>query len=156
MIDLKNIRQIYFIGIGGIGMSALASYFAFHGKKVSGYDRTKHHLPRQLESESIPVVYDDDETLAPKDRPTWSFTHPLCLHHHPQLNYYRDHNYHRCKTKRRAGRDYTNHLSISVLLAPWQNHYQYDDRAHPAGYGIWMQCISRRDFGKLQHQFLEQ
>ena len=41
MVSLNQIDRIYFIGIGGIGMSALARYFSFHGKKVSGYDRTE-------------------------------------------------------------------------------------------------------------------
>ncbi len=41
MADLKNIHNIYFIGIGGIGMSALARYFRFQGKRVSGYDKTE-------------------------------------------------------------------------------------------------------------------
>lgn len=48
MIDLSNIKNIYFIGIGGIGMSALARYFAFHGKQVSGYDKTETALTKQL------------------------------------------------------------------------------------------------------------
>ena len=57
MIDLKNIERIYFIGIGGIGMSALARYFSFHGKQVSGYDKTETTLTKQLVSEGIPVHY---------------------------------------------------------------------------------------------------
>ena len=48
MADLKNIEKIYFIGIGGIGMSALARYFRFHGKIVSGYDKTETALTKTL------------------------------------------------------------------------------------------------------------
>ena len=47
MAELKDIKKIYFIGIGGIGMSAIARYFRFHGKQVSGYDRTASGLTRQ-------------------------------------------------------------------------------------------------------------
>lgn len=58
-MDLKKIHNIYFIGIGGIGMSALARYFKSIGKEVSGYDKTSTVLTRELESEGIYVTYDD-------------------------------------------------------------------------------------------------
>jgi UDP-N-acetylmuramate--alanine ligase len=60
MIKLKNIQQVYLIGIGGIGMSALARYFNEKGLAVSGYDRTPSFLTRRLASEGIKVSYDDD------------------------------------------------------------------------------------------------
>src|SRR5882672_5434843 len=60
MVDLKNIRKIYFIGIGGIGMSALARYFRFHGKDVSGYDKTETELTKQLVKEGIPIHYEEN------------------------------------------------------------------------------------------------
>lgn len=65
MIDIKTIQHIYFIGIGGIGMSALARYFHFHGKKVSGYDKTPGAVSRALENEGIAVHYTDDPSLVP-------------------------------------------------------------------------------------------
>lgn len=55
----------YFLGIGGIGMSALARYFKQRGDTVSGYDRTESELTRQLVAEGIPVHYADDPTLIP-------------------------------------------------------------------------------------------
>jgi len=58
MIDLKNISNIYFIGIGGIGMSALARYFKQLGKNVSGYDRAETNLTKQLIEEGIRVHHD--------------------------------------------------------------------------------------------------
>ena len=64
-MDYKN---IYFIGIGGIGMSALARYFKFKGYSVSGYDRTATTLTRQLESEGIEVHYEDNTDYIPKDK----------------------------------------------------------------------------------------
>jgi UDP-N-acetylmuramate--alanine ligase len=51
-----NIKNIYFIGIGGIGMSALARYFNAQGKNVAGYDRTHSSLTRQLQAEGIQVI----------------------------------------------------------------------------------------------------
>ena len=59
--------RYYFLGIGGIGMSALARYFKQCGHDVSGYDRTESPLTKQLESEGIPVHYDDDPSLLPTD-----------------------------------------------------------------------------------------
>ena len=53
-------QNIYFIGIGGIGMSAIARFCKFKGCRVSGYDRTPSDLTRQLEAEGIPVHYNDD------------------------------------------------------------------------------------------------
>ena len=92
MIELKNIERIYFIGIGGIGMSALARYFFFHGKKVSGYDRTETPLTKQLVNEGIAVVYKDDVELAPKDAQLVVYT-PAIPAEHKQLQYYRTNNY---------------------------------------------------------------
>ena len=68
MIDLKKIEKIYFIGIGGIGMSALARYFKSQGKQVSGYDKTETSLTKQLMAEGIAVHYRDAVDLIPKGR----------------------------------------------------------------------------------------
>lgn len=92
MIRLDNIHVIYFIGIGGIGMSALARYFSFHGKKVSGYDRTETALTRTLVEEGIGVTYSDDASLAPRDADLVVYT-PAVPAQHAQLNYYRNNEY---------------------------------------------------------------
>lgn len=59
MMRLENLHTVYFIGIGGIGMSALARYFNTHGKTVVGYDRTATPLTNALEAEGIVVHYED-------------------------------------------------------------------------------------------------
>ncbi len=92
MINLDNIQRIYFIGIGGIGMSALARYFSFRGKKVSGYDRTETTLTRQLVEEGIEVIYKDEVDLAPKDADLVVYT-PAIPKDHSQWTYYRDEGY---------------------------------------------------------------
>lgn len=61
-MTLDQVKYVYFIGIGGIGMSALARYFKKLGCLVSGYDRTESPLTRQLVMEGITVQYDDDFT----------------------------------------------------------------------------------------------
>jgi UDP-N-acetylmuramate--alanine ligase len=92
MVELKDIKRIYFIGIGGIGMSALARYFHFHGKSVSGYDRTATALTRQLEDEGIPVHYEDDPAAAPKDADLVVYT-PAVPKDHREWLYYKEHGY---------------------------------------------------------------
>jgi UDP-N-acetylmuramate--alanine ligase len=62
-VNLNNIHSIYFLGIGGIGMSGLARYFHSKGLKVWGYDRTQTPLTSALEIEGIPVHYSDDPAL---------------------------------------------------------------------------------------------
>jgi len=62
-MNIDNIRQVYLIGIGGIGMSALARYFRHLGCLVGGYDKTETELTKQLVAEGIPVTYTDDFAL---------------------------------------------------------------------------------------------
>lgn len=59
-MEIKDLKTVYFIGIGGIGMSALARYFKSAGKNVWGYDRTQTHLTKELENEGIPIHYSDE------------------------------------------------------------------------------------------------
>jgi UDP-N-acetylmuramate--alanine ligase len=92
MVDIKDINKIYFLGIGGIGMSALARYFRFHGKAVSGYDKTETPLTKQLVSEGIPVHYDDNLELAPKDAQLVVYT-PAIPKGHTEFMYYQQNNY---------------------------------------------------------------
>ena len=60
-------KNIYFLGIGGIGMSALARYFMLNGANVSGYDRTPTLLTKQLEKEGAVIHYDEDPQKIPSD-----------------------------------------------------------------------------------------
>ncbi len=61
-------KNVYFIGIGGIGMSAIARYYNYKGYAVSGYDRTPSDLTHALEAEGIAVHYEDRPDLVPSDR----------------------------------------------------------------------------------------
>ena len=60
-------RNIHFIGIGGIGMSAIARYYKFKGYNVGGYDRTPSDLTRKLEAEGIEVHYEDRPEMVPQN-----------------------------------------------------------------------------------------
>lgn len=89
MTELRNIRNIYFIGIGGIGMSALARYFRSKGIAVSGYDKTPTELTKELEHEGIAVHYEDNIDLAPKNADLVVYT-PAIPSDHKELNFYRE------------------------------------------------------------------
>ena len=64
---MKTYNNIYLIGIGGIGMSALARWFHHSGNRVSGYDRTPSPITRALEEEGIPVHFEDNASFIPPD-----------------------------------------------------------------------------------------
>jgi len=66
MIDIKNREGIYFVGIGGIGMSALARYFVRGGFTIGGYDRTESKITISLKEEGCSVSYDDDVIKLPE------------------------------------------------------------------------------------------
>lgn len=66
MKTLDQIENIYFIGAGGIGMSALVRYFLSKGKNVAGYDRVESNLTKELNQEGANIHYMDDVTLIPK------------------------------------------------------------------------------------------
>ena len=61
----KGIKSVYFVGIGGIGMSALARYYHHHGVAVAGYDLTPSPLTKQLEDEGMAIHYEDNPSLLP-------------------------------------------------------------------------------------------
>jgi UDP-N-acetylmuramate--alanine ligase len=92
MNPLTNIKRIYFIGIGGIGMSALARYFNTQGVIVSGYDKTPTTLTQDLAHEGIQIHFDDDINKIDKDATVIVYT-PAIPAEHKELNYLRDNGY---------------------------------------------------------------
>jgi UDP-N-acetylmuramate--alanine ligase len=92
MIKLQDIQKIYFIGIGGIGMSALARYFKSRGAEVSGYDKTSTVLTRTLEASGIDIHYEERVDLIPKEVDVVVYT-PAIPAHQAELVYYRTHDY---------------------------------------------------------------
>lgn len=91
-MNVRELKRVYFVGIGGIGMSALARYFHEQGVRVSGYDRTETELTKQLVAEGIGVHYTDDITLADKETELVVYT-PAIPANHTELNWYRDNQY---------------------------------------------------------------
>jgi UDP-N-acetylmuramate--alanine ligase len=70
-MELQNIKRVYLVGIGGIGMSGLARYFHHLGCIVCGYDKTSTELTTELKNEGIQIIFDDNEEWIPM-----SFRHP--------------------------------------------------------------------------------
>ena len=91
-MDINNIKNIYFTGIGGIGMSALARFFNERGVKVRGYDRTETELTRKLAEEGMDIHYEDSVDLLSKDAELVVYT-PAIPKEHVGLNWYRENNY---------------------------------------------------------------
>lgn len=92
MTNLSNIQRIYFLGIGGIGMSALARFFNLHGKIVSGYDKTRTTLTNELEHEGISITFEDSLDTLDKNADLVIFT-PAIPKDHLQYNWYLQNNF---------------------------------------------------------------
>ena len=91
-MNIEQLKNIYLIGIGGIGMSALARYFRQKGLKVSGYDRTPTALTRRLQKEGIDIVFEDDERAVDKAADLVIYT-PAVKADHPVFHWYETNGY---------------------------------------------------------------
>lgn len=90
-MNLDAVKSIYFVGIGGIGMSALARYFKKHGAAVAGYDRTETALTKALAADGIQVHYEDNPGLIPADVDLAVWT-PAVPADHQELTWLRNNN----------------------------------------------------------------
>ncbi|MEL7222214.1 MAG: undecaprenyldiphospho-muramoylpentapeptide beta-N-acetylglucosaminyltransferase, partial [Bacteroidota bacterium] len=91
-IKLDNIKQIYFVGIGGIGMSAIARYFNSRGVEVAGYDRTETTLTQHLVAEGITVRYEEEVASLPANIDLVVYT-PAIPDSHTELKWFREQGY---------------------------------------------------------------
>ena len=93
-MEIKDIKAVYFVGAGGIGMSAIARYFKFKGLNVAGYDKTESELTDTLQKEGIDVHYVDNVDFIPKDiENTLVVYTPAIPHDLKELNYVMDNGY---------------------------------------------------------------
>jgi len=88
----EKVNSVYFIGIGGIGMSALARYYHSKGAKVSGYDKTPSSLTKELEDAGMSIHYEENVDLIPKDAELVVYT-PAVPKEHEELVYYQRQGY---------------------------------------------------------------
>lgn len=114
MLDKPN---IYLIGIGGIGMSALARYFKQSGRKVAGYDRYRSPLCETLEGEGMKIHYEDDISLIPKkfsQEESLIIYTPAIPEDHKELNYFKANGYSLIKRAKVLGEIAQNHRCLAI------------------------------------------
>ncbi len=96
-MELKDIKSVYFVGAGGIGMSAIARYFLHKRLVVAGYDKTPSELTHQLEKEGMLIHYEENVNLIPKEcrQPTTTLVvyTPAIPSTHTELIYFHDNNF---------------------------------------------------------------
>ena len=95
-MNLNQIHNVYFIGIGGIGMSALARYFKTIGKNVSGYDKTESELTNELQESGIDIHFEDSIRLIPENfytENTLVIITPAIPITHSEWNYFIERNF---------------------------------------------------------------
>ena len=96
-MNLKEIHQVYFVGIGGIGMSAIARYFASNKKQVAGYDKTPSQITSDLEKLGVEVYFEDDLKKIPlpflKKEETLIVYTPAIPSNNKVLTYFIEHNF---------------------------------------------------------------
>ena len=113
MFNLNDIHKAYFIGIGGIGMSALARYFAHCGIAVSGYDRTGTELTDKLQAEGIDIRFEENPNTLPLDVDLVVYT-PAIPNTHSELNFYQQNGYQVVKRSQALGAVTRNKFTIAV------------------------------------------
>ncbi len=91
-MNLNELHNVYFIGAGGIGMSAIARFFKQRNVKVSGYDKTETPLTKQLQAEGIQLHFTDDTRLVDRDAQLVIYT-PAIPADHAELQWYRENQY---------------------------------------------------------------
>ena len=117
--EVMKFDNIYFLGIGGIGMSALARYFLHEGRRVAGYDRTRSHLTGELEAEGAAVHYEDDVRLIPEEfldpERTMVVYTPAVPQDHSEYRYFAEHGFRIEKRSQMLG-----HLAEGKYVMPWR------------------------------------
>ncbi len=113
MKDYTTISRIYFIGIGGIGMSALAKYYLSKNASVSGYDKTVTTFTKQMENEGINIHYEDSIDLLDKNAQLIVYT-PAVPKDHKELNYYLHNDYEVIKRSALLGEITKSSFSICI------------------------------------------
>lgn len=91
-MKLEELHKVYFVGIGGIGMSAIARYFNKQGIEIHGYDKTETNLTKKLVEEGMQIHYHEDLTAIPNNIDLVVHT-PAVPGDHVELQYFREHNF---------------------------------------------------------------
>ena len=118
-MNIETIKSVYFVGAGGIGMSALVRYFLFKGKVVAGYDRTPTPLTETLIAEGAQIHYEENVDLIPeacKDKESTLVIYtPAVPQEHEEIVYFRT-----TDSKYRNAPKYWERLPIRAKVCAWQ------------------------------------
>jgi UDP-N-acetylmuramate--alanine ligase len=117
-MNLDKIHTIYFVGIGGIGMSALARYFAVNGKKVAGFDLVQTDITNSLSQLGVDIHYQDSIDLIPSDfkdsQKTLVVYTPAIPKEHSELHYFNQYNFKVLKRSEVLGEITKNSFCLAV------------------------------------------
>jgi UDP-N-acetylmuramate--alanine ligase len=111
--EIVNLKSVYLLGIGGIGMSALARYFSTQGATVSGYDKTPTELTGQLIREGMNIHFMEDVSLVPRNTDLVIYT-PAIPEDHEEFRYFQENAIPMVKRARMLGMISKNHKTIAV------------------------------------------
>ena len=124
-MELKDIKAVYFIGAGGIGMSALARYFIHKGLVVAGYDKTPSTLTQQLEKEGMVIHYKENVDEIPhacRDNKSCLVVYtPAIPADHQELQYFRNNGFEVQKRAQVLGMLTRSHKGLCVAGTPLQD-----------------------------------
>ena len=155
-MNIETIKSVYFVGAGGIGMSALVRYFLFKGKVVAGYDRTPTPLTETLISEGAQIHYEENVDLIPeacKDKESTLVIYtPAVPQEHEEIVYFRNNGFEIQKQRPSIGNDYPfEQRSVRSRYSRENNHIDDDSSSvPPVARGMYR--FSRRNLKELRHQ----
>ena len=117
-MNLENIHNVYFIGIGGIGMSAIANYFKSNGKNVAGYDKVASKITNSLQNSGIVIHFEDSIHLIPsgfkQKKETLIVYTPAVSKNHSELNYFLSNDFKVLKRSEILGEITKNSICLAV------------------------------------------
>ncbi|WP_457609985.1 UDP-N-acetylmuramate--L-alanine ligase [Lutibacter sp.] len=117
-MNLESIHNVYFIGIGGIGMSAVANYFKGNGKNVAGYDKVSTEITKSLQNIGITIHFEDSIDLIPVNfknkQDTLVIYTPALPQNHTELNYFLENNFNILKRSEILGEITKNTTCLAV------------------------------------------
>jgi len=155
-MNITQIQSIYFIGAGGIGMSALIRYFLFNGIPVAGYDRTPSPLTDRLISEGAAIHYTDNVELIPEqfrlpDQTVVVYT-PAVPESHTELTFFQTNGFEVLKRSQMLGNHHPIETGTLHCRHAWQDDHFIHDSPFTETVARRLQRISGRHPEKLRQQ----
>jgi UDP-N-acetylmuramate--alanine ligase len=138
-----KLNSIYFLGIGGIGMSSLARYFHQKGIKVLGYDRSPSRLTEELMAEGIDIHFEDNPSLIPSDVDLIIYT-PAIPSDNLEYSYIVEKGIPMMKRSQNFGMAYTRKTNYCHSWYTWKNYHLNDDGQNSFRFSFGLHCLFRR------------